>query len=74
MLFVHHGEIQENTPQWLSSLILQTLTPSTAQVNIVNNGTVATEIQSASTDNVLATGVTATLLASDGVYVVIYLV
>lgn len=38
-----------------------------AQVNIVNIGNVATEIQSASRDNVLATGVTATLLASDGV-------
>nr|XP_020479949.1 circularly permutated Ras protein 1-like [Monopterus albus] len=38
------------------------------RVNIVNTGTVATEIQSASMDNVLATGVTATLLASDGVY------
>lgn len=40
---------------------------SPAQVNIVNIGTVATEIYSASMDNVLATGVTATLLASDGV-------
>ncbi|XP_026209156.1 circularly permutated Ras protein 1 [Anabas testudineus] len=38
------------------------------RVNIVNIGNVATEIQSASRDNVLATGVTATLLASDGVY------
>ncbi|XP_067435384.1 circularly permutated Ras protein 1 [Thunnus thynnus] len=38
------------------------------RVNIVSIGTVATEIQSASMDNVLATGVTATLLASDGVY------
>ncbi|KAM4537120.1 circularly permutated Ras protein 1 isoform 1-T1 [Odontesthes bonariensis] len=38
------------------------------RVNIVSIGTVATEIQSVSADNVLATGVTATLLASDGVY------
>ncbi|KAM7366532.1 hypothetical protein PAMP_015967 [Pampus punctatissimus] len=38
------------------------------QVNIVSIGTVATEIQSASMDNVLATGVMATLLAFDGVY------
>ncbi|KAL6118349.1 uncharacterized protein ACO6RY_03165 [Pungitius sinensis] len=37
-------------------------------VNIVSIGTVATEIQSASTDNVLATGVTATVFAPDGVY------
>ncbi|XP_062300938.1 circularly permutated Ras protein 1 isoform X1 [Scomber scombrus] len=38
------------------------------RVNIVSIGTVATEIQSASMDNVLATGATLTLLASDGVY------
>ncbi|XP_027893081.1 circularly permutated Ras protein 1 isoform X1 [Xiphophorus couchianus] len=37
-------------------------------VNIVSIGTMATEIQSISEDNVLATGVTATLLAPDGVY------
>ncbi|XP_076023762.1 circularly permutated Ras protein 1 [Genypterus blacodes] len=38
------------------------------RVNIVNIGTVASEIQSASIDNVLATSVTATLLAAEGVY------
>ncbi|XP_055794969.1 circularly permutated Ras protein 1-like isoform X2 [Salvelinus fontinalis] len=38
------------------------------RVNIVNIGTVATEIQSALADNILATGVTATLLAADGMY------
>ncbi|XP_035531504.1 circularly permutated Ras protein 1 [Morone saxatilis] len=38
------------------------------RVNMVSIGTVATEIQSASIDNVLATGVKATLLALDGVY------
>lgn len=38
------------------------------RVNIVTIGTIATEIQSASTDNVLATGVTATLFARDGMY------
>ncbi|XP_039996421.1 circularly permutated Ras protein 1 isoform X2 [Xiphias gladius] len=38
------------------------------RVNIVSIGTVATEIQLASMDNVLATGVTATLLASKGTY------
>ncbi|XP_012732057.2 circularly permutated Ras protein 1 isoform X2 [Fundulus heteroclitus] len=38
------------------------------RVNIVSIGTVATEIQSISEDNVLATSVTATLLAPDGVY------
>ncbi|KAL7374603.1 hypothetical protein ABVT39_003736 [Epinephelus coioides] len=38
------------------------------RVNIVSIGTVATEIQSASMDNILATGVTATLLAPDGMY------
>lgn len=38
------------------------------RVNMVSIGTVATEIQSASRDNVLATGVTATLLAPAGVY------
>ncbi|XP_027143465.1 circularly permutated Ras protein 1 [Larimichthys crocea] len=38
------------------------------RVNMVSIGTVATEIESASIDNVLATGVTATLLAPDGVY------
>uniref|UniRef100_UPI0037E71EC9 circularly permutated Ras protein 1 n=1 Tax=Semicossyphus pulcher TaxID=241346 RepID=UPI0037E71EC9 len=38
------------------------------RVNMVSIGTVASEIQSASIDNVLATGVTATLLAPDGVY------
>lgn len=38
------------------------------RVNMVDIGTVAKEIQLASIDNVLATGVTATLLASDGVY------
>lgn len=37
------------------------------QVNMVSIGTVATEIQLASADNVLATNVTATLLAPDGV-------
>ncbi|XP_035004229.1 circularly permutated Ras protein 1 isoform X1 [Hippoglossus stenolepis] len=38
------------------------------RVNIVSIGTIATEIQSASMDNVLATGVTATLVACDGIY------
>ncbi|XP_064873187.1 uncharacterized protein LOC135571344 [Oncorhynchus nerka] len=38
------------------------------RVNIVNIGTVATEIQSALADNILATGVRATLLAADGMY------
>ncbi|KAG5260954.1 hypothetical protein AALO_G00298360 [Alosa alosa] len=38
------------------------------RINIVNIGTVATEIQSALADNVMATGVMATLLAPDGVY------
>ncbi|XP_034531883.1 circularly permutated Ras protein 1 [Notolabrus celidotus] len=38
------------------------------RVNTVSIGTVAKEIQSASVDNVLATGVTATLLAPEGVY------
>lgn len=38
------------------------------KVNTVSIGTVASEIQSVSVDNVLATGVTATLLAPDGVY------
>ncbi|XP_017165955.1 circularly permutated Ras protein 1 [Poecilia reticulata] len=38
------------------------------RVNIVSIGTMATEIQSISEDNVLATSVTATLLAPDGVY------
>ncbi|XP_070710715.1 circularly permutated Ras protein 1 [Pempheris klunzingeri] len=38
------------------------------RVNMVSIGTVATEIQSASVDNVLATGVRATLLAPDGMY------
>uniref|UniRef100_A0A4W6CHM8 Si:dkey-9k7.3 n=1 Tax=Lates calcarifer TaxID=8187 RepID=A0A4W6CHM8_LATCA len=38
------------------------------RVNIVSLGTIASEMQSASMDNVLATGVTATLLASDGMY------
>ncbi|XP_031688476.1 uncharacterized protein LOC116375314 isoform X4 [Oncorhynchus kisutch] len=38
------------------------------RVNIVNIGTVATEIQSALADNILATGVKATLLAADGMY------
>lgn len=38
------------------------------RVNIVSIGTVATEIQSASMDNILATGVKATLLAPDGTY------
>ncbi|XP_068444388.1 circularly permutated Ras protein 1 [Clinocottus analis] len=38
------------------------------RVNIVSIGTVATEIQSASIDNILATGVTATVIAPDGVY------
>lgn len=37
-----------------------------SQINIVNIGTVATEIQSAIADNVLATSVMATLLAPDG--------
>lgn len=41
--------------------------PSLPQVNTVNIGTVASEIQSASEDNVLATGVTLTLLSADGV-------
>ncbi|XP_016325332.1 uncharacterized protein LOC107675486 [Sinocyclocheilus anshuiensis] len=41
---------------------------STFQINIVNIGTVATEIQSAVADNVLATSVMATLLAPDGMY------
>lgn len=47
--------------------ITVTLAPWLAQVNIVSIGTVAREIQSVSEDNVLATGVKATLLASDGV-------
>uniref|UniRef100_A0A8C1WJZ2 Si:dkey-9k7.3 n=1 Tax=Cyprinus carpio TaxID=7962 RepID=A0A8C1WJZ2_CYPCA len=38
------------------------------RINIVNVGTVATEIQSAIADNVLATSVMATLLAPDGMY------
>ncbi|XP_041840677.1 circularly permutated Ras protein 1 isoform X2 [Melanotaenia boesemani] len=38
------------------------------RVNIVTLGDVATQIQSVSKDNVLATGVTATLLAPDGIY------
>ncbi|KAM9425431.1 circularly permutated Ras protein 1 isoform 2-T3 [Pholidichthys leucotaenia] len=38
------------------------------RVNIVNIGTVASEIQSICVDNVLATRATATLLAPDGVY------
>ncbi|XP_034020768.1 circularly permutated Ras protein 1 isoform X2 [Thalassophryne amazonica] len=38
------------------------------RVNSVNIGTVATEIQSSSMDNALATGATATLFAPDGVY------
>ncbi|KAG1959309.1 circularly permutated Ras protein 1 [Pimephales promelas] len=38
------------------------------RINIVNIGTVATEIQSAISDNVLATNVMATLLAPDGMY------
>ncbi|KAL1022359.1 hypothetical protein UPYG_G00025650 [Umbra pygmaea] len=38
------------------------------RVNIVNIGTVATEIQSALADNILATGVKATLIAADGMY------
>ncbi|XP_016398618.1 circularly permutated Ras protein 1-like [Sinocyclocheilus rhinocerous] len=38
------------------------------RINIVNIGTVATEIQSAVADNVLATSVMATLLAPDGMY------
>ncbi|XP_031706990.1 circularly permutated Ras protein 1 isoform X2 [Anarrhichthys ocellatus] len=38
------------------------------RVNIVSIGTVATEIQSASVDNILATGLTATVFAPDGVY------
>lgn len=37
-----------------------------SQINIVNIGTVATEIQSAIADNVLATSVMATLLVPDG--------
>ncbi|RXN21459.1 circularly permutated Ras 1-like protein [Labeo rohita] len=39
-----------------------------SKINIVNIGTVATEIQSAIADNVLATSVMATLLAPDGMY------
>ncbi|XP_054457674.1 circularly permutated Ras protein 1 [Anoplopoma fimbria] len=38
------------------------------RVNIVSIGTVATEIQSASMDNILATGVVATVFAPDGVF------
>ncbi|XP_022616895.1 circularly permutated Ras protein 1-like [Seriola dumerili] len=38
------------------------------RVNIVNIGTIAREMQAASMDNVLATSVTATLLASDGMF------
>nr|XP_040039111.1 circularly permutated Ras protein 1 isoform X1 [Gasterosteus aculeatus aculeatus] len=38
------------------------------KVNIVSIGTVATEIRSACVDNILATGVTATMFAPDGVY------
>lgn len=35
----------------------------------MSTGTIATEIQLASLDNVLATNATATLLAAEGVYV-----
>ncbi|XP_029943934.1 circularly permutated Ras protein 1 [Salarias fasciatus] len=38
------------------------------KVNIVSIGTVATEIQSISVDNVLATGVKATVISAEGVY------
>ncbi|XP_076828500.1 circularly permutated Ras protein 1 [Brachyhypopomus gauderio] len=38
------------------------------RINIVNIGTVATEIQTALADNVLATNVVATLLAPEGLY------
>ena len=55
------------TETWLQSKLL---VPLFSQVNMVSIGTVATEIQLASIDNVLATGVTATLLAPDGVWVV----
>ncbi|KAA0723045.1 Circularly permutated [Triplophysa tibetana] len=41
---------------------------SGGRINIVNIGTVATEIQSAIADNVLATSVMATLLVPDGMY------
>lgn len=47
--------------------ILESSVPSHAQVNMVSVSTVATEIQLASMDNVLATGVTATLLTPEGV-------
>lgn len=48
-------------------LILQVYVTSPAQVNMVSIGTVAAEIQLASSDNVLATQVVATLFAPDGV-------
>lgn len=48
-------------------LILQAYVTSPAQVNMVSIGTVAAEIQLASSDNVLATQVMATLLAPEGV-------
>lgn len=52
----------------LGCILIQLSTPS-LQINIVNIGTVATEIQSAIADNVLATSVMATLLVPDGMQV-----
>ncbi|XP_006803499.1 uncharacterized protein si:dkey-9k7.3 [Neolamprologus brichardi] len=54
-------------PAALASVAMASRYPG-SKVNIVSIGTVAREIQSVSEDNVLATGVKATLLASDGVY------
>lgn len=54
------GKLSLQINRWLFSHV---------QVNIVSVGNVATEIQLASLDNVLATNVTATLLAAEGVYV-----
>lgn len=54
----------------LGCFLIQFSTPP-SQINIVNIGTVATEIQSAIADNVLATSVMATLLVPDGMQVLV---
>uniref|UniRef100_A0A3Q0R3U8 VWFA domain-containing protein n=1 Tax=Amphilophus citrinellus TaxID=61819 RepID=A0A3Q0R3U8_AMPCI len=54
-------------PAALASVAMASRYPG-SKVNIVSTGTVAREIQSVSEDNVLATGVKATLLASDGYF------
>uniref|UniRef100_A0A3Q4HYU7 Uncharacterized LOC102776814 n=1 Tax=Neolamprologus brichardi TaxID=32507 RepID=A0A3Q4HYU7_NEOBR len=54
-------------PAALASVAMASRYPG-SKVNIVSIGTVAREIQSVSEDNVLATGVKATLLASDGYF------